>query len=107
MGPRPTTPEEIAGAVLTHLKSGLDPQVAAILLKELQGDYFGPEVDAKVAIAQRPELFKRALAGVLGMAGQAILVIICKKIHAQFNLGADMTYSKFGDLARCIAMATS
>lgn len=56
---------------------------------------------------QRPELFERAFAGVLGRAGQAILVIICKKIHAQFDLGADMTYSKFGDRTRCIAMAKS
>lgn len=101
------TPEEIAEAVLTHLKSVPGPQVAAILLKELQEDYFGPKTGTKAAIAQKPELFERAFAGVLDMAGQAILVIICKKIHAQFNLGADMIYSKFGDLARYIAMATS
>jgi hypothetical protein len=100
---RPPTPEEVSEAVLAHLKSMLGPQVTAVLLRELQENYFGAEMDVRTAIADRPELFERAFAGVLGRAGQAILVIICKKIHAQFSLDAGVTYSKFGDLARCMA----
>lgn len=103
MEPRPPTPEVISEAVLTHIKSMLGPQVTAVLLRELQENYFGSEMDARTVIVQRPELFEKALAGVLGRAGQAILVIVCKKVHAQFNLDASMTYSKFGDLARCMA----
>lgn len=102
MEPHSPAPEEISGAVLMHLKSMLGPQVTAVLLKELQENYFGAEMDVKTVIAQRPELFERALQGVLGRAGQTILVIICKKVHAQFNLDASMTYSKFGDLAKCM-----
>lgn len=85
-----------------NLKSMLDPQVTAVLLRELQEKHF-EEMDAETIIVQKPELFGKAPAGILGRAGQAILVIMCKKVHAQFNLDASVTYSKFGDLAKCMA----
>lgn len=103
---RPPTPEEISEAVLAHLKSMLGPQVTAVLLRELQENYFGAEMDIKTVIIERPELFERAFAGVLGRAGQAILLIICKKIYSQFSLDASVTYSNFGDLIRCMTKAS-
>lgn len=32
---------------------------------------------------------------------------LCKKVHAQFNLEASVTYYKFGDLAKCMATVMS
>jgi hypothetical protein len=62
------------------------PRLMAVLLKELQENYFGDEFDVRRAIAERPDLFKRALYVILGKAGHAIMVIVCRKVYAQLSL---------------------
>lgn len=82
-------------------------KLMAILLKELQENYFGEEMDVKRAILERPELFERAFHAMLGKAGHAILAIVCKKVYAQLELDKEIKYMKFGDLAKCMAMVNN
>jgi hypothetical protein len=73
-------PEEVSAAILSQMEALFGPLLMAVLLKELQENYFGDEFDVKRAIAERPDLFERALHGILGKAGTAIMAIVCRKV---------------------------
>jgi hypothetical protein len=64
---------------------------------------FGGKMDIRTSIIIRPDLFERALIGILGEAGERILEYIWdSRLCNQFELDSSMTYHNIGDLAICI-----
>jgi RecB family endonuclease NucS len=99
----PADPGNVADALLINLEDTLGIRVFEALITKISLDYLGGEMDVHTAIIERPDLFERALIGVLGCIGERILAHIwCLKLRKQFRLDPSLTYHKAGDLVRCI-----
>lgn len=73
--------EDQAEAFLSRLESLLGANVYRILALTLEDDFFGKEKDVKRILQERPELFERALRGLLGeLAGTAVLRIVDQQL---------------------------
>lgn len=89
---------KVVDTVLRNLESFLGPRCYDVVIKRIEEDYLGGETDIRAAILRRPDLFERALIGLLGEMGEILLVKVCAEIRFENN----RLYSSPGDLARCI-----
>lgn len=86
--------------MLRSLRDFLGPRCYdAVMTRIAEEDYLSSETDIRVAISKRPDLFERALIGILGEVGEIMLVKVCAEIRFENN----QHYLNPGDLARCMA----
>jgi hypothetical protein len=90
---------KVVDAVLRSLRDFLGPRCFDAVMTRITEDYLHGETDIRAAIAKRPDLFERALIGILGEVGEIMLVKVCAEIRFENN----KHYSNPGDLARCLA----
>ena len=96
-------PRDVADALLINLENTLGIRVFDALITNISLDYLGGEMDIRTAIIERPDLFERAIIGMLGSIGERILARIwCVNLREQFRLDPRLIYHNAGDLVRCI-----
>jgi hypothetical protein len=100
------TAEILADAILINLQETFGWSVYDVLVKKITDDYLGNEMDIRTAIVQRPDLFERGFIGLIGPLAEKFLLDICDKIRLDFCLGDAIRYSKKGDFAKYMAIAT-
>jgi hypothetical protein len=96
--------KDVAQDIILRLREVFGESTFAIFQDELEANYLGNELSLQDAIASRPELFERALETILGPEGLVVLAIVLEDTRAQFHIRKDFSYSKMGDLSRCVAL---
>lgn len=88
-------------ALLLNLKAILGKSAYAAVMRHIIDEYLGSRAqeDIYTAIMKRPDIFESAMIDLLGHAGKILL----RQSLAVTTLGG-FSYSKTGDLAKCIAI---
>lgn len=99
--------EEFASAFLSNLETLLGKRAMTSIKSEIEENYFGRELSFESALVQRPELFEKAFAALLGSAAAAIFVLAMDAAAAQLGMGAAFAGLNSGSLAKHLALLSS
>lgn len=91
--------EEFAAAFLSNLERLLGKRAMANIRSEIEETYFGRELSFESSLVQRPELFERAFAAVLGSAAAEILKLAMAASATQLGMDATLAGSNPSSIA--------
>ncbi|AIF84313.1 hypothetical protein NTE_02259 [Candidatus Nitrososphaera evergladensis SR1] len=98
--------EAIADAVLSGLKETFGWSVYDLLIKKITQNYLNNKIDIRTAIVEHPAVFERAFIGLIGPLGEKFLADVCEKVQSELDLDHYATYSRVGDFAKYIMIAS-
>lgn len=94
--------QELRRAFVERMEFYLGARMTPIILREIEDEYLGGQMDAMTCFIERPDLFEKAFHGILGSASHNIIAMICEDIRSELNLPTSISYAHGGNLKECI-----